>query len=881
MSDSTWNSPDDHSSLEAEGFLIQDPQAVEYTLAGGTSEIDESADGGDEAQSQPRRLGFTFRRRKKGMADQTAAVTDPDVIANSVSDEGFDQIDDSVSSEDNVKSRRPWLTRQTRIGIAAVLSFLILVGVLVADKAGLLRKGDATALAGKDGKAKDADDKPQTPSRPSPITRINTDPGPRAESTPPENPKAADPPKESPSVVESTPPKPDTPETKTAEIAKPESNEGVANAEKEPAPLDPKETIAALDDQTVSLPDTEAGDAGESLPSQSDKDAMKLANAETEVTPPPKPADAPKATEEVATASPAPMPAVDLAAAKPESNEQPALGAPTPVTPPSDPAPANVAPVPAPMVAESPSKPAEALAGGPAETEKPAPSSVIQAKVTDPPVEPPAQAPVESPTPVVTPEPMPPATAPVAPAPKPASPEHPAVPEKQPEPPAQPETTPTTTETPPQPAQSPVQAPGPDPASVAPVVPATEPTPAPVTQPTPPAEPTPAPVTQPAPPAEPNAVTPSAAVPGPESTPAPTAVPPPTPPPATAPATTVLDPAGAALKPVDTPTPTFNPTESAGDPPPPPAPVKAPEPKANPDVIKIPTIGRNRMIDLDDRRSPEPRVAKEDPTFVDVTPSRSSPVKGATGAPAGTLTTGDGESEPAPSMATPHTVQRGENLWTISRLYYGYGWYYKALWAANKETVAAVDKLYVGQIIRIPPPEDLDRAYVESARKEFEADRKARSLASTDRTPRGAAARTTPVNVSLRKASQSTDLDASGSRVEAGELKVSLPTVDPLDRNQDGDMNTADDDTVAVASDEEFSEPVRKRGPRYKIRPYETLRSIARDTLGDSRRSTEIYELNQTVIDDPNHLIVGQIIELPAEAKTNRTSRRPLSSRGR
>jgi nucleoid-associated protein YgaU len=46
------------------------------------------------------------------------------------------------------------------------------------------------------------------------------------------------------------------------------------------------------------------------------------------------------------------------------------------------------------------------------------------------------------------------------------------------------------------------------------------------------------------------------------------------------------------------------------------------------------------------------------------------------------------------------------------------------------------------------------------------------------------------------------------------------------------------------------------------------LRSIARDTLGDARRADEILELNRGAIDDPAQLVVGQVLELPEDART-------------
>ena len=80
------------------------------------------------------------------------------------------------------------------------------------------------------------------------------------------------------------------------------------------------------------------------------------------------------------------------------------------------------------------------------------------------------------------------------------------------------------------------------------------------------------------------------------------------------------------------------------------------------------------------------------------------------------------------------------------------------------------------------------------------------------------------------------------------------------------------------ADDRDAEPEIRPRAtvtrPIYKVRPYDTLRTIARDTLGDSRRSGEILELNRDLIDDPAHLIVGQILELPEDARSPRARSR-------
>ena len=54
--------------------------------------------------------------------------------------------------------------------------------------------------------------------------------------------------------------------------------------------------------------------------------------------------------------------------------------------------------------------------------------------------------------------------------------------------------------------------------------------------------------------------------------------------------------------------------------------------------------------------------------------------------------------------------------------------------------------------------------------------------------------------------------------------------------------------------------------PIHVVRRYESLRSIARDRLGDSRRAGEIAELNQDRLGDNNQVRPGMRLILPADA---------------
>ncbi len=57
---------------------------------------------------------------------------------------------------------------------------------------------------------------------------------------------------------------------------------------------------------------------------------------------------------------------------------------------------------------------------------------------------------------------------------------------------------------------------------------------------------------------------------------------------------------------------------------------------------------------------------------------------------------------PAPE-ATMYTVKRGDTLWAIAKAHYGDGNKYPAIFEANKPMLSDPDKIYPGQMLRIPP----------------------------------------------------------------------------------------------------------------------------------------------------------------------------------
>jgi nucleoid-associated protein YgaU len=174
-----------------------------------------------------------------------------------------------------------------------------------------------------------------------------------------------------------------------------------------------------------------------------------------------------------------------------------------------------------------------------------------------------------------------------------------------------------------------------------------------------------------------------------------------------------------------------------------------------------------------------------------------------------------------------HVVRAGENFWTISKLYYREGRFYKALHAANRKQVPDIRQLWVGTVLRIPPPEALDRSLIDPP-----------SRFKTDDGPASTVSRTS---------------NARRADTTADEADLALPVRPRL-----------------VRPDPEAVEPAAPRRPTYKVKAHETLRSIARDTLNDPKRDREIYNLNRDVLDDINVLPPGTTLTLPEDANLSR-----------
>jgi nucleoid-associated protein YgaU len=189
-----------------------------------------------------------------------------------------------------------------------------------------------------------------------------------------------------------------------------------------------------------------------------------------------------------------------------------------------------------------------------------------------------------------------------------------------------------------------------------------------------------------------------------------------------------------------------------------------------------------------------------------------------------------------------HTVARGETCAMIAQRYYGSARYERALQSYNRGLTARSDRLTTGDLIVIPRVDELDATQIGPARSK-----------STIEPGPAAAPGPFPEGVGKRDA----ELDSPG---------LSEARFDAADQTVRRNRENIDDGSSGSRSGHTSAESGRAPMPVHVVRRYETLRSIARDRLGDSRRAGEIIELNRDRVPVANQLTPGQRLLLPADA---------------
>jgi LysM repeat protein len=185
---------------------------------------------------------------------------------------------------------------------------------------------------------------------------------------------------------------------------------------------------------------------------------------------------------------------------------------------------------------------------------------------------------------------------------------------------------------------------------------------------------------------------------------------------------------------------------------------------------------------------------------------------------------------------TLYDVRPGDSYASISQGHYGSERYQAALAAFNSALNPPTATPTAGQRLRIPPAEILERRYrnLIAGLPEQRPDVSGyTAVPEAGRQP----ARLLP---NLGPEQATTGLGSPVPRVPAG--------------------------TSALAKDMAQADWARETKP-YKVRPNDTIWSIAKQTLGKGERWPEISRLNREILPDVNQLRAGMTLRLPPDAK--------------
>ncbi len=207
-----------------------------------------------------------------------------------------------------------------------------------------------------------------------------------------------------------------------------------------------------------------------------------------------------------------------------------------------------------------------------------------------------------------------------------------------------------------------------------------------------------------------------------------------------------------------------------------------------------------------------------------------------------------GAVAPTPAAAAVvHVVREGEDLWSIAKKHYGSGRYFQAIWDANRDRINSPEAIPPGTELRMPAAAEVARSTAPAAAPGPQA--------APGPPPEP------PASAMRPRTSPAPDpaIQRSSFDVQAPP-QTSAPTYDAA-------VARAGATEVAPADDGGDIYPIHVVGR------FESLRSIARDRLGDSRRAAEILALNRDTLRSSDRPVPGQHLRLPRDAAPLRRGR--------
>lgn len=206
-----------------------------------------------------------------------------------------------------------------------------------------------------------------------------------------------------------------------------------------------------------------------------------------------------------------------------------------------------------------------------------------------------------------------------------------------------------------------------------------------------------------------------------------------------------------------------------------------------------------------------------------------------------------------------HTVQPGESIGKIAAKYYGRSSpaRIRAIFDANRETLASVDQVRADTTLRIPLLKDVESGYeptTELVMSGAEADAPARAPDGGIRIP-------SPIADNVTR----TEADGGAGRASPGDDRRSGNRRD--ETRTASSLGGSGADSRRGASREE-----RVITRLYEVMSRDTLSGIARRELGDERRADEIWRLNRDRLSNKHKLKEGIKLRLPVDEPPPRMS---------
>jgi len=92
------------------------------------------------------------------------------------------------------------------------------------------------------------------------------------------------------------------------------------------------------------------------------------------------------------------------------------------------------------------------------------------------------------------------------------------------------------------------------------------------------------------------------------------------------------------------------------------------------------------------------------------------------------------------------------------------------------------------------------------------------------------------------------------AEVKTPEIDTAAPDTDPA---------TVQATAEVEKPDESQSEPASAANRSYQVKSGDTIWHVAQTMYGDGARYPEIFEANTDLLDDPDHILPGQVLKIP------------------